>query len=705
MRIQLNYSKIWLTIVFSQFMLSGTSQDVFTRGLVYQSPEMKKVAIKEKIQFASINDTSLTFDIYYPPAFNSRKKLPLVIFNNGVGSMDIPRWGIYKDWARLVAANGMIAVNYQGRPGKGLADGEVFIDYLVKHAAELSIDNEKIGMWTCSANARTGLRLAYKSRPAIIKALVQYYGGPDSLGQLRQDLPLLLVRAGLDAQFLNTNIDEFVQAALQQDAQIELVNYIRGIHAFDAFQNTDESKEIIVRTISFLKKNLTQPQSQHDFVLTNKNFMWLIMNNKLGVAVDEFRKARATYRADPNFQPFYNAVIREDVLNANGYWLLNRQRKTDALEVFKLAVETYPESPNAYESLSEAFEAMGNKEEAIKHAETCLLKLPAATGLNDNFRQVIKRGAEDRLQRLKGANEGVASSGPPKRAHHGLVYDESAGRIIMTSGSTPVQGGNAGIFFNDIWSFDGKTWKAIGVAGDKRSGMRLAYDTKRKKLFSFGGFSERGALADLRVWEDNDWKTISELPDMKAAEGGFVYDAARDCFVAFGGSSERGKMNDATWEWNGSAWKKYEGKGPEGRQAFAMVYDSKRKRTIIYGGSDGSGKRFTDGIWEFDGKKWENIPGSEPGPRLSPGFAYDSKRGLFILYGGRTGEGASTDTWAWDGKEWKKLSGKGPAARAMGYMAYDKQRDKIVLFGGRLGWPNDAGDTWEWDGSEWREVK
>ena len=86
------------------------AQDVFVRPIVYQIPEMAKVQVKEKIEFRKVNDTSLTMDVYYPPGFDKKKNLPVVIFNNGVGSMDIPRWRVYQDWARLIAANGMIAM-------------------------------------------------------------------------------------------------------------------------------------------------------------------------------------------------------------------------------------------------------------------------------------------------------------------------------------------------------------------------------------------------------------------------------------------------------------------------------------------------------------------------------------------------------------------------------------------------------------------
>ncbi|MES1221832.1 MAG: hypothetical protein ABUT20_40415, partial [Bacteroidota bacterium] len=109
--------KIYLLLSSVFCLATCIGQEIFTRGLVYQVPEMKKTIIKEKIIYRNVNDTALSFDIYYPPDFNFKKELPLVVFNNGVGGMDIPRWGIYKDWAKLMAANGMIGLNYQCRGG------------------------------------------------------------------------------------------------------------------------------------------------------------------------------------------------------------------------------------------------------------------------------------------------------------------------------------------------------------------------------------------------------------------------------------------------------------------------------------------------------------------------------------------------------------------------------------------------------------
>lgn len=296
---------------------------------------------------------------------------------------------------------------------------------------------------------------------------------------------------------------------------------------------------------------------------------------------------------------------------------------------------------------------------------------------------------------------------PPKRAHHQLVYDVANKVVLMTTGGSPVNGGSSFNVFNDVWSFDGKVWKLIGNAGDERSGIGLAYDTKLNKLYSFGGFTggDNKSHAELRVLENGNWRTITDIPGMIASEPGFVYDSNRDKLVVFGGSPGRGIVNNITWEWDGKSWKKFEGAGPGGRQAFIMLYDEKRKKTVLYGGMGTDINQTLTDTWEFDGAKWEKINVEGPGPRRSAGFAYDSKRGLTIVFGGGGNDGLLADTWSYDGTSWKKIADTGPAKRAMGFMAYDKNRDRIVLFGGRLGWPNDANDTWEWDGVAWKEIK
>jgi hypothetical protein len=301
---------------------------------------------------------------------------------------------------------------------------------------------------------------------------------------------------------------------------------------------------------------------------------------------------------------------------------------------------------------------------------------------------------------------GAQSAAPPRRAHHALVYDQAGQRVLLTGGSTPLDGGQRFAFFNDLWAFDGTRWSPLPPSGAQMSGVQLAYDAKNKRIVSFGGYAG-SSVGDVRVLDQNVWKPLGQHADMPAAEPGFVYDVRRDRFIAFGGSAGRGRAHGDTWQFDGATWTKLATSGPPARQAHVMVYDEKRGRTVVFGGmavaTPGQPPPLLGDTWEFDGTTWTEQKVAGPSPRTGAGATYDAKRGLVILFGGSGASGFSGETWSWDGTAWKKLSDAGPEPRGMGYMAYDRRRDRIVLFGGRKGWPDgDLDDTWQWDGSVWR---
>ena len=58
-------------------------------------------------------------------------------------------------------------------------------------------------------------------------------------------------------------------------------------------------------------------------------------------------------------------AIKEDQMNGLAYQFLQSGKDKEAIEIFKLNVETFPKSGNAYDSLGEAYLKNGNKELAI----------------------------------------------------------------------------------------------------------------------------------------------------------------------------------------------------------------------------------------------------------------------------------------------------------------------------------------------------
>lgn len=70
----------------------------------------------------------------------------------------------------------------------------------------------------------------------------------------------------------------------------------------------------------------------------------------------------------------------ETELNQLGYQLLQMKKVTDAIEIFKLNVEMYPQSSNVYDSLGEGYMVHGDKELSIANYKKSLELDPKNTG-------------------------------------------------------------------------------------------------------------------------------------------------------------------------------------------------------------------------------------------------------------------------------------------------------------------------------------
>ncbi len=121
-------------------------------------------------------------------------------------------------------------------------------------------------------------------------------------------------------------------------------------------------------------------------------------------------------------------------------------------------------------------------------------------------------------------------------------------------------------------------------------------------------------------------------------------------------------------------------------------------------------KAYIDETWRLDiaNSKWEKLTSaSTPGARGGYAVAFDSKRGRVLLFAGRLGSGmtppAQNDLWALDATSfmWSKLSPTGtlPSKRTGHRMIYDPTGDRLIVYSGE---PNNlfdagaiTGDTWE----------
>jgi len=121
-----------------------------------------------------------------------------------------------------------------------------------------------------------------------------------------------------------------------------------------------------------------------------KNLLNILYNQpvtppKKSVA-DAFRQTLTSFSLEKAVQQFQMLktdkayVLNEGEMNALGYEFLAEGKKKEALAVFDLIVEAYPNSFNAYDSRGEAYMAIGDKIASIKDYKKSLELNPRNTG-------------------------------------------------------------------------------------------------------------------------------------------------------------------------------------------------------------------------------------------------------------------------------------------------------------------------------------
>lgn len=218
----------------------------------------------------------------------------------------------------------------------------------------------------------------------------------------------------------------------------------------------------------------------------------------------------------------------------------------------------------------------------------------------------------------------------------------------------------------------------------------------------FGGWSGTSVFGDTWEWNGNAWRLAASSGPAPRCAHSMVYDSLRNVVVLFGGHTNEdsgGTMYGDTWEWDGVAWSLRSQNGPSLRSTSAMVYDSSRHMSILFGGTNGV--VFFGDTWEWDGTSWTQRSVAGPSARSCHAMAYDTKRGVAVLFGGSSGDYLN-DTWEWDGDVWLHTATGGPVIRCRCAMVYDESNQFAIMFGGVQVPPlPDLNDLWTWNGRTW----
>jgi len=263
--------------------------DITKKRVVYKLPNMDAVTIRRDLEYHADDSGSLTMDLYYPPAAIEGNPLPAVIFVSGSSDIGcqkllgckLKEMQSYVSWGQLTAASGITAITYSAV--EPAADTNALLQYIRKNARALRIDDHRIGIWSCSGHVPNALSVLMQPAHDYLKCAVLCYGimmdleghtstaessrmfgfvnscAGKSVDDLPTDLPLFVVRAGQDEiPHLNETLDRFLAKALSRNLPITFVNHAAAPHAFDLFDDTEGSREVIRQILAFMQFHLAR---------------------------------------------------------------------------------------------------------------------------------------------------------------------------------------------------------------------------------------------------------------------------------------------------------------------------------------------------------------------------------------------------------------------------------------------------------------
>jgi tetratricopeptide (TPR) repeat protein len=105
----------------------------------------------------------------------------------------------------------------------------------------------------------------------------------------------------------------------------------------------------------------------------------------------QFARAVQEKGPSPAIAEFRSALMRGDIsersINSLGYQLLGSRQTTQAIRIFQLNVELFPQSSGVYDSLGEAYLDNGDKDLAIQNYKRSLDLDPK----NSNAAEILKK--------------------------------------------------------------------------------------------------------------------------------------------------------------------------------------------------------------------------------------------------------------------------------------------------------------------------
>ncbi len=277
-------------------------------------------------------------------------------------------------------------------------DIDVAFAYLI---SQPGVSREAVGVGGASCGVDNSVQTAI--RHPEVRSLVLLSGATNYPGRqfLRSD-------SNDPAFFAYSDDDEFPPTPLMvqwlytitADPGKKLVHYPNGGHGADMFHAHPELMTAITDwyVTTLIKTPGQAPAAKQTGTLPQEAQALNEIDEPGGAA-----KVQAQLEKARQHDPKAN-LFPEGLVNIMGYEHMLAGDMKGAVEILKLNAYAYPNSPNVYDSLGDAYLADGQKELALQNTKKALELLPSDTTDDQQRKDAIKASAEAKLKQLGNAS-------------------------------------------------------------------------------------------------------------------------------------------------------------------------------------------------------------------------------------------------------------------------------------------------------------
>ena len=270
-------------------------------------------------------------------------------------------------------------------------DVDTAFNYLV---SQPGVTRGIVGAGGASCGVNQSIQLA--RRHPEVKSLVLLSGNTDRDGRafLRKSEKLPMMLSAADDDGAAVEVMQWLYE-LSGNAGTKFVHYTSGGHGTEMFAAHKELPGTIVDW--YVQTLVKTPGSAPAANVLSKKGTPVILEiiDMPGGAIAIAQKLAEARQRDPKANLFSEAIV-----NLLGYEHLQSGDTGGAVEILKLNAVAYPNSPNVYDSLSDAYLADGQKDLARENATKALQLLKSDTTDPEAQRKLIQESAETKLKQL-----------------------------------------------------------------------------------------------------------------------------------------------------------------------------------------------------------------------------------------------------------------------------------------------------------------